>query len=76
MVQVGTAVKETPRTLFLLKQDRHVKMDSRLRGNDGIHSGASGPANVQYTVIERTLNIRKRYQSRNISPPSPFAKGD
>jgi hypothetical protein len=54
-------------------------MDSRLCGNDvkssgddEIHSGASGPANGQGILIEKTLNIRKRYQCHNISPPVPL----
>jgi hypothetical protein len=51
-------------------------MDSRLRGNDGIHSGASGPANGQVMLIKMTLNTRKRYQSHNMSlPMSLLVKG-
>jgi hypothetical protein len=50
--------------------------DGGRNGNDGIHSGASGPANGQCTVIERTLDMRKRSNSHNMSLPiAPFPKG-
>jgi hypothetical protein len=42
-----------------------------------IHSGASGPANWQGTVIKMTLNIRQHYPRHNMSLPLVlFGKGD
>jgi hypothetical protein len=59
------------------KDSGQAGMTEKRKGNDRIHSGASGPANSQGMVIMRTLIIRKRYQSHNISLPLVlFGKGD